>query len=198
MRSIDAELSMKSGTTTRTAVHALLFIVLGLPCTACFAAPCEYFRVAVDPADSGQPGMYAGSRGSIELFFRSERTEGEVDVFPEPPLRIRDKDAGKECRIEEGGIWARGEVFLNQSGSVLMVREYSGSNDWLAFYSTSDCAKRGKVDISGARWKVELDRVLVGTECSGEDVASCRSVRSELLDAHCLPRPATGVRSEGR
>lgn len=179
-------------------VAALLLATILLHVTACAGARCRLERVPVVEAPGDPSGEYLAKRGSIEIVFRDFGSQHPVEVFPEPPLIVRDLGTGRECRIEEGGIWVRDAVFLSADGSTLVVKEYSGSNDWLAFYGTADCGKKAEIDLSAARWEIAGDRVRVGRDCSGEHFDSCRSVGIHVLDERCVPRREGGVVSRPR
>jgi len=165
--------------------------IVSAACSASRAA-CELSRVEVEQAQPQRHDQFVGHQGRMELVFHNEKRGGPVDAFPEPPLIVRNVDTKQECRIEEGGIWVRGDVFLSTDGKTLMVREYSGSNDWLAFYETSNCMKVGEIDISNAKWKLRSPGIAVGQTCSGDDIESCQSLRTESLDAACRPLHSSG------
>ena len=174
------------GRMTSTGVVACVcFLAAG--CAASRAA-CVLSRVAVEPTQGQPDDRFVGRQGRTELVFHNEKRGGSVEIFPEPPLIVRNVETKQECRIEEGGIWTRAEVFLNSESNTLMVREYSGSNDWLAFYDTSNCAKVAGIDISKAKWALRADGIAVGTNCAGDGIESCRSQKIERLDAACRPR----------
>jgi hypothetical protein len=121
------------------------------------------------------------------LTFTNERPQEDVNAFPEPPIEIRDTATGRGCDIEDGGIWRRDTVFLGADEQMLVVLEFSGSNDWLAFFDTTSCARVGEVDVSIARWEVGAERIKVGTSCSGTEVATCANQRIISLDDRCRP-----------
>lgn len=165
-------------------IRAVAIAVCSLSSVACSVSPCRLTRLTAQPA-ADRPGEFIAAQGRLEVIFHSDSTTAPIEVFPEPPVIVTDTVRETECRIEEGGIWIRDAVYVSKLGQTLMLKEYSGSNDWLAFYRTDDCVKIAEIDVSGARWAVVESRVVVGSDCSNDDLASCRSVRSIDLDGAC-------------
>ena len=81
--------------------------------------------------------------------FDNYKLDGEVDSFPEPPLRIRAVKGGKACEVE-GGIWLRNAVLLDAGEQRLLVQSFSGSGGELTFYDTSSCAQLARVELGTA------------------------------------------------
>jgi len=57
-------------------------------------------------------------------------------------------------------------VHLSKDEKVLMVQEYSGSNDSLVFYGTVNCKELRRLDISGARCYLRHCRKVACIRCS--------------------------------
>lgn len=149
-----------------------------------FAAASACPTVGFTPLPIGQGStadQYVGHGRHLEVLFTHEGQAGEVDVFPEPPLVIKQRKDGKQCKIEEGGIWVRKSVFLDASEQHLLVHEYSGSNDSLVIYRTSDCKTIKTIDVSGLRWQVEGSQLVTGKACSADSLASCKTKRKVPL-----------------
>jgi hypothetical protein len=81
-------------------------------------------------------------------------------------------------------------VHLSSSGRVLMVQEYSGSSDELVFYSTHSCKEELRIDVSGAKWTMSGERLLIGRGCTSDTIASCPKIVTYELDKNELPAPA--------
>jgi hypothetical protein len=161
----------------RCASLALLLI----PVAACSA---EYQKLNIAPTSPDSTKEFVGGRGQVKVHFQNFNGRADVEVFPEPPLTI-ETDAGR-CEVD-GGIWVRGSVHLSGSGRVLMVQEYSGSTDELVFYSTRSCKEVVRIDVSGAKWTMSGERLLVGRGCTADTVASCPKLVTYELDKNELP-----------
>ncbi|HFT2129478.1 TPA: type IV secretion system immunity protein Tsi1, partial [Pseudomonas aeruginosa] len=94
-------------------------------------------------------------------------------------------DSGNDCRIEDGGIWSRGGVFLSQDGRRVLMHEFSGSSAELVSYDSATCKVVHREDISGQRWAVDKDGLRLGQKCSGESVDSCAKVVKRSLAPFC-------------
>jgi len=136
--------------------------------------------------------VFAGQGRAVVVEFINETGRANVDEFPEPPLTIR-RGAGAACEVD-GGIWVRRSAHLSKDERVLMLQEYSGSNDSLVFYDTSNCKELRRLDISGARWELRSGQLLVGRACDTQAVSTCKRVERFEFDQSCLPKQAAGNR----
>lgn len=159
----------------RSAALSILFGALG---TGGLACACAMAPLPVDPVDASRRDVYAGKGKAVEVSFRNLSERAEVDVFPEPPMTLRRLRSGRVCEVD-GGAWARRSLHLSTDERVLLVQEYSGSNDRLVFYDTATCKRRAEIDVSGAQWSVGADRIVVQRE---------RGRTTYTLDARCIPR----------
>lgn len=119
------------------------------------ASTCSYSRIEIKSLNPEKNDIFAGSLDFIEIRFHSDKNDSEVAVFPEPPLTIVNTAQKSHCAID-GGAWVRKAVFISNDKSTVAAQEFSGSNDFLNFYSTRTCRKIAMVDISNSTW--ELDR----------------------------------------
>jgi hypothetical protein len=164
----------------RCASLALLLI----PVAACSA---EYQRLNIAPSSPGTTKDFVGEQGRVKVHFQNYNGRADVEVFPEPPLTIQAGD--NRCEVD-GGVWVRSSVHLSSSGRVLMVQEYSGSSDELVFYSTHSCKEELRIDVSGSKWTMSGQRLLIGRGCTSDSVANCPKVVTYELDQNELPAPA--------
>jgi hypothetical protein len=171
----------------RALIRCSLCMVLSSNAALASGANCALTRVSIDPIDSNRTDLFVGKGKTIEVQFRNESTRPVVDVFPEPPLTVSNQASGRSCEID-GGVWVRKSVFLSPDEKILVVQEFSGSNDHLVFYDTNTCEKRREIDVSTAQWKISNDRISIGHGCSGEDMQTCRSRRVFILDKLCKPK----------
>ncbi len=175
------------------ALRAVLIAVAAGPLYGCTATAsddattCRLLPVDVQPRDGAATGRYSGRVGDIDVEFRSERTSGPVDAFPEPPVVVRNVREGHECRIEDGGVWSRGRVYLAAHGRTLALGEHSGSGETLVFYATRDCARVAALELDGARWSVRDTGIVAGRSCTGDAVEDCARRALTRLNAECLP-----------
>lgn len=172
----------------RAGVHARIrgawLALLLVPLAACSA---EYQRLDIAPSSPDSSKDFVGERGRVKVHFQNFNERGDVEVFPEPPMTLQVGDG--RCDVD-GGIWVRNSVYLSGSGRVLMVQEYSGSADELVFYATQSCKEELRIDVSGAKWAMSGERLLIGKGCSKAAVAECPNVVTYELDKNELPKPA--------
>jgi len=158
---------------------ALLALVLAAPPAA--AAHCRLDKVAIDPLDGPHGDRWRGAHAGVDVLFHNDVADHPVTVFPEPPMTVRVAAGAHECRVDDGGVWARDGVWLSADGRTLVTSESSGSALDLVFRDTGTCAKVGTVDVSGLQWRIQgAALVLRRTSGKGAD----RRVR---LDATCRP-----------
>jgi len=163
-----------------------LFIFLVFNAYSAFGCDCALTQVPINPIEPARNDIFVGKAATLELRFRNESARQGVDVFPEPPLTVHHSASGESCDID-GGIWVRRSVYLSADEKILLVQEFSGSNDQLVFYDTTTCKKRSEIDVSGARWKIANNQISIGRQCSGEDITTCRSIKQLGLDKFCNP-----------
>ncbi|MDD1622148.1 MAG: hypothetical protein LUQ11_11770, partial [Methylococcaceae bacterium] len=130
---------------------AIVFSILSL--SIANAETCTLNALAINPIAPGQNDIFIGKSNLIELQFKNEKTEGIVEVFPEPPLTIKNQKLKTSCSID-GGIWVRKSVFISNNDSVIVTQEYSGSNDFLIFYNTENCKKIAEIDVSNSSFEI--------------------------------------------
>ncbi|MFZ6741958.1 hypothetical protein ACO0LC_01855 [Undibacterium sp. JH2W] len=146
------------------------------------AASCQLQNIAVTPLQPGHYEVFRAVGKSVELRFNSVSNDAQVDAFPEPPLKILQRASNTQCEIN-AGIWVRKDVYLSSNEQVLLTHEYSGSNDFLVFYNTTDCSKLHELDVSGSTWKIRGK--LIRTETQD----GIRHKRQDyVLNAKCLPQ----------
>lgn len=158
-------------------------LLLGLALLASTAhGECGYRALAVE---AETPALYVGAGKRVQVEFDNYRLDGDVDRFPEPPMRIR--QGGVSCRVD-GGIWLRDGVYLDAAERRLLVQSFSGSGGELSLYDTGNCAELSRVYLPEGRWALDGERLLVGRQCAGEGIAGCAARDVHVLDERCLPR----------
>lgn len=146
-------------------------------------------RLAVEPVRGGSDRFSAsGKRVEVSFDNYSDAPVAEVDAFPEPPVRLRDRLSGSYCEIVDGGVWARDGVYLDGLEQIVLMNEFSGSASDLVAYDTGTCEEIGRLDVSGLRWEINGSEVLLGKDCASSDLKRCSVVRSIDLNA-VLRRP---------
>lgn len=159
---------------------------LGLMAPAASCA-CALQVVAIQPAAVEPTDTYIGRTAALELRFHNDKTAGPVEVFPEPPLIVKQLKTQRECAVKDGGVWVRQHVYASADGSTLVTHEYSGSNDELVFYDTQTCNKRAAVDVSKRQWIMDGNIVRMTSLKPGQRSSEIK------LDAGCLPVNAPGA-----
>lgn len=162
---------------------ALVTALLCIVATQANAASCKLQHIPVTPLKAGQYDVFHAQARSLELRFRSDANDPDVDAFPEPPLQVLQNASHSQCEINSG-IWVRKDVYLSQDEQVLVTHEYSGSNDYLMFYRTADCSKLHELDVSVSHWKINGNMIRVQ---SMEGTKKNRQPRQYALDANCKP-----------
>lgn len=168
----------------RTQIRCVSLALLLVPLAACSA---EYQRLDIAPSSPGSTKDFVGGQGRVKVHFQNYNERADVEVFPEPPMTIQAGDG--RCDVD-GGVWVRNSVYLSGSGRVLMVQEYSGSSDELVFYSTQACKEELRIDVSGAKWAMSGERLLIGRSCTSDALTSCANVVTYELGKNELPVPA--------
>jgi hypothetical protein len=167
-----------------TQIRGAWLALLLVPLAACSE---EYQRLDIAPSTPGSTKDFVGGQGRIKVHFQNFNERADVEAFPEPPMTIQAGDA--RCDVD-GGVWVRNSVYLSGSGRVLMVQEYSGSSDELVFYSTQTCKEERRIDVSGAKWALSGERLLIAKGCTSQTIASCPKVVTYELDKNELPASA--------
>lgn len=162
-------------------------ILLGgcmLACGCAIAAgEVAFDKIAVEPlagtSSSDMPREFIASGKQVEVHFFSYREADSVaiDSFPEPPVIVRDKTSSAQCEIDDGGIWARAEVYLSADERYVLMNEFSGSGGDLVAYDTRTCKEVGRLDVSDSHWEIRGTEARLGQNCSGADMASCASFK---------------------
>jgi len=142
--------------------------------------------VVLAQGSPAQPKQFMASGKRIAILFRSDSSAAahEIDVFPEPPVIIRDKTGGASCQIMEGGIWVRSAVYLSADERHVVLNEYSGSASDLVSYDTRTCREVKRLDVSGMRWTVEKTRLRLGKQCTGSGMTNCAAF--QFFDLHAF------------
>jgi hypothetical protein len=168
----------------------LILPLIAVGMVVCFAgggaAACEgaLAQVQIDPVEPGRTDVFTGKGRTVEIRFTSDTGQADPDVFPEPPLVVRNLASGAECKIN-GGIWVRRSVWLTADERGVVVEEYSGSNDRLAVYDTASCKELSALDVSEARWQVADGQLTTGKTCTGEAVGTCKETQRQVLGKAC-------------
>lgn len=165
--------------------HYAWLALLLMPLGACSA---EYQHLNIAPSSPDSTKDFVGGQGKVKVHFQNFNDRADVEVFPEPPLTIQVGDS--RCDVD-GGVWVRNSVHLSGSGRVLMVQEFSGSSDELVFYSTQSCKEQLRIDVSGAKWALSGERLLIAKGCTADAVANCPNVVTYELDQNELPAKAS-------
>jgi hypothetical protein len=142
-----------------------------------FASPapklCRLEHVIAAPV-GGDKATYEARGAAVSVIFHSERVDRPVTTFPEPPVEIRAES--RACRIQDGGVWHAGGVFLATDGRRALLEETSGSAVTLVLYDSRTCRRLREIDATGADWNVVGRFVDLRLRRGGRD----RSVRIDL------------------
>jgi len=160
-------------------------------CAALHAEEPGFHKIAVQPfADA--PKQFVASGRYIDILFQSDSDadSDDIDSFPEPPVIVLDHEAEMECMIEEGGIWARAEVYLSDDERYMLVYEFSGSSGDLVSYDTHTCREIKRVDVSGMHWRIDGNEARLGENCTGREMTSCASFKPLDLRQFVVPAAA--------
>lgn len=157
-------------------------VLLGLVLLSATAqADCNYRAVTIAPETTA---LYAGAGQRVRVEFANYQPEGEVDSFPDSPLRIRQGTA--LCQVE-GGIWVRQGLYLDASERRLLVQSFSGSSGELTIYDTASCAELARVELPEASWAVQGDSLVVGHQCREAGLEHCAQREVHVLNGQCIP-----------
>ncbi|MEQ1621763.1 MAG: hypothetical protein ABL919_10175 [Methylococcales bacterium] len=164
-------------------LRQIVFVLFAMLSTSTVKAGCcTLTNVPINPMSPDRTDIYIGQSNMVELQFRNDKVTGTVEVFPEPPLTINNRKSNTSCAIE-GGVWARNGVFISNDDSVVVVHEFSGSNDSLNFYNTQTCKKLNEIDISNSTWNIKESEISVAKQ--GNKQANKPTIYQ--LDAFCKP-----------
>jgi hypothetical protein len=135
-------------------------------------------KVIVNPLPN-EPQKFVGRSDDIEIHFHHDRgiENPDVDSFPEPPVVIINHAENKQCTIDNGGIWARTEVYLSKDKRTFMLNEFSGSASDLVSYRTETCQQIKRIDVSDMRWKIDGNVAHIGENCTDASMDSCALIR---------------------
>lgn len=127
---------------------AIFLLLLSSPL---FAHEKAVKHVQVNPISADRIDAFVGIGKSVVVEFINESGHKNVEVFPEPPITVTHSRRGTRCTID-GGVWVRNSVFLCKDENILILQEFSGSNDFLNFHDTKSCVKLRSIDVSNAKW----------------------------------------------
>lgn len=156
-----------------------LLVFMNAIFSTAFAKTCDVQQVIVEQIAPDDRTIFIGKSENTDILFRNDKREGEVEAFPEPPMIIKNHRLNTECQVNEG-VWLRNSIYVNDSKSLLIAEEFSGSNTVLNFYDTVSCKRRSQVDISGDSWEIK------GRELLTKKIKKQGS-RTYNLNNACLP-----------
>jgi hypothetical protein len=163
----------------------LSLCLLGVANNRLWAQPyCRFEHLAIQPLVADKLDVLTGSAQQVEVCFFNAKEAGEIEVFPEALLTIRDLRSGKQCAVD-GGVWVRKDVYLGAQGKTLLTHEYSGSNAFLMFYDTATCRKLSEVDVSTKKWTLVFTQK--GSALRTVDAAYPATTKSIPFNSRCLP-----------
>jgi hypothetical protein len=145
---------------------------------------CAWHALSVTAAQADRK-EYVGIGKTIELRLPNDRTDREPEVFPESPVRIKQAGGKASCEIPPGDVRVRNSIHLNADESRLLFLEYSGSNDSLVLYDIASCGKLAELDVSGAKWELKPEGLVVGTQCKDNALSSCAQTRTYDFGGEC-------------
>jgi len=140
----------------------LSLIILGLSCAfSLFSQQPVFSKLEINPNLNKFNKEFIGVGQRISVIFQndSEGAEHTIEVFPEPPVIVRNHQTNTSCQIDEGGIWVRKHVYLSDDEYYLLFNEYSGSSEAFISYDTRTCEKLKRMDVSGLDWTIEGNQV---------------------------------------
>ena len=109
-------------------------------------------------------------------------------AFADTSLTIVNRRTGKTCVIEgTGGSWSRNAFFTSADGQIVLAHEFTGSYDYLNFYSTKTCQKVSSINVSNATFDVVAPNIEVLRYGAGAQAS--RSTRYGLTSQCVLPPP---------
>lgn len=127
------------------------------------ANACTFINLPINPISPDKIDTFLGKSEIIDIKFNNEKTEGNIEVFPDSPLIVTNRKTNSTCSID-GGVWVRKDIYVSDDNMVIMAHEFSGSNDILSFYGTQTCKKTGEIDISNSTWKLEKLNISVSKQ----------------------------------
>ncbi len=169
---------------SRSSLAALL---TALSMVGATAGSCKLKPLPIHAAAPDRKDLFIGRSSLVELQFKNDKTEGEIDTFPERPLVVRQVTSGKTCEVD-GGVWVRKSVFISTADRVIVTHEFSGANDSLNFYDAFTCEKLQEIDTSKATWTVNGALITVfkpGTASDAKRQSPRGSTTRYRLDSSC-------------
>lgn len=154
------------------------------------AGSCTLINLPINPISPEPSDIYTGQSSVVEVQFHNDKVTGTVDVFPEPPLTINNRKFNTSCAID-GGVWARNAVYISNDDSVVVMHEFSGSNDSLNFYSTQSCKKLNEIDISNSTWNIKESEISIAKQGVSNSKKQATKPTIYQLDASCKPVKST-------
>ena len=128
------------------------------------------------------------------MHFRNEDAPNPAEVFPDPLVTVKNVKTAKSCDILDGsGIRSDKSVYLDTSNRMLILYQYSGSNDFLIFYDPNTCQKLTEIDVSGKSWEISGDRISTHQYCMGNDLTPCPTIQEFKLDNRCLAKDSKSI-----
>lgn len=118
------------------------------------ANACTFINLPINPISPEKIDTFLGKSEFVDIKFNNEKTEGNIEVFPDSPLIVTNKKTNSTCSID-GGVWVRKDIYVSDDNAIIMAHEFSGSNDFLSFFDTRSCKKTGEINISNSMWRVE-------------------------------------------
>ena len=152
------------------------------------AGTCTLSILPINPIAPERTDIFIGESKLIEVQFRNEKTEGNVEVFPESPFIVKNHKLNTTCFID-GGVWVRKSVFVSNNDSVVVTQEFSGSNDSLNFYDVRTCKKINEIDVSNSTWVIRESEISI----SRQDAMNKK--RGERLSTYQLNESCNPVKS---
>ena len=164
-------------------VVAIFFCFLLVVAAGANANDCKFVRVEINPIAPGRTDIFIGRTEQIEVRFDNDKTDGTIEVFPEPPMTVISRRSKTKCFID-GGVWVRNSVYASDNNEILMTHEFSGSNDSLNFYNVQTCQRINQIDVSNSTWEIQGSEITVREQSVIEGKGSA-AVKVYSLNASC-------------
>lgn len=170
------------------------FVILSA--TIVSAETCILSPLPINPMTPERTDIFIGKSKLIDVQFINEKTEGSVEVFPEPPLIIKNHKLKTTCSID-GGVWIRKSVFVSANDGVVVTQEFSGSNDSLNFYDAKTCKKINEIDVSNSTWEIQGSEISISKQ-DALDRKKRGVMKVYHLNTSCNPVKSSNKQSERR
>lgn len=173
-----------------TSIFVLLLV------TTANASPCTLVRVPINPITPERTDIFVGKSGSIEVQFNNEYADGNVDIFPNSPLVIKNSESQQICSTDRG-VWVKKTVFVSNNGKVVAAQEFRGAKDFLTFYDTGTCKKAKEIDITNSTMTIKGSEISIK---SSDSVGKKKrpTLRTYQLDTACIPQKVGDTRSQAK